>query len=64
MPPPIGSHTFKDFNILYHVRILPEPVENSEEEEEEEFDIIDENKLYDRRIIKNLDNLWLKLKPN
>lgn len=51
VPPPIGSHTFKDFNILYHVRTLPEPVSNEDEEEEEDYDIIDENKVYDRRIV-------------
>jgi hypothetical protein len=41
------------------------PREHLEEEiSEEDDDIVDEYKTYDRVIIPNLDSIWLRLKPS
>jgi hypothetical protein len=56
--------TFKEFKILYHVKTIA-PREHSEEEiSEDDDDIVDEYKTYDRVIIPNLDQIWLRLKPS
>lgn len=57
--------TFKEFNLIYHVHKIV-PIENPDPELEldEDADIVDENKTYDRIVIPNLDELWLKLKPS
>lgn len=54
--------TFKDFNILYHMHLI-EPAEN-QEDEDADIDVLDENKIYKRIFVPNLDSLWLKLKPS
>jgi dynein heavy chain len=56
--------TYKDFNLLYHIHLVPEPPALEEGEPEEDLDIRDEDTVYQRKVVRNLDQIWLKLKPS
>jgi len=57
VPPPVGTCTIKDFNILYHVRVLP----LKEDDNQEDNDNVDENMIFKREIVPTINKIWLKL---
>ena len=70
MPPPFGSSTIEDFSMLYHVYIKEakakgedEAPKEDNEEDEKEFDMNDE-KTYDKKVVENITDLWLNVKPS
>ena len=66
MTPPIGDSTLDEFNLLYHIELRqPSPEqkdlgeEEVEEEELEEEDQLDYYKVFKRKTVKHLSQLWL-----
>lgn len=72
IPPPFGNSTVDDFNPLYHVHLQQVREEAAEEEtgdpeKKEEAAVVqayDENKVYSRRIVPSITELWLKTNPD
>lgn len=71
VPPPFGNSVLEDFNPLYHIKIKEVKIEKEqkkgakEEEADEDAPLeIQEDKIYQRKVPKNITKAWLDLKPS
>lgn len=65
MPAYIGGFSkAKDFDPLCHIELQEEKLNNEEDEEQDEFAIDDQEKVYERQKVDGLYEHWLHVEPS